>query len=65
MTTHTCGAIFGPDGELLHVEILPPDVNLKEWAEVWVKAFKPTGYRFALVTVTEQDVSHDHPPRTA
>jgi len=76
MTTYVCGAIFGPDGSLVHVE--PSAFDLSDFAfaenDTWaslfegdypassVKGLRERGFRFALVTVTEQTPSVPAPP---
>jgi len=70
MTTHTCGAIFGPDGRVEHVAAFGIDEE-QTWAVYFgwpdhigdrVDRLKQLGYRFALVTVTEQTPSVPAPP---
>ena len=60
MTTFVCGAIFGPDGRLERIGM--EDDYARLWSDFlgyWpghadIRSWETKGYRFALVTVTEQ-----------
>ena len=61
----TCGAIFGPDGDIRIIATSEEDawnhlLGRPTMAEI--KLYKSAGYRFALVTVTEQSTGPSPPP---
>jgi len=69
MTTHTCGAIFGPDGRPEIVTGWGDESSawgiFLGWPDDLPRAILEadlSGYRFALVTVTEQTPSVPAPP---
>jgi hypothetical protein len=69
MTTHTCGAIFGPDGRLKCIVLEPDETDAWRqyfrWpaiADSLIARTKEAGHRFSLVTVTEQSASPAPPP---